>query len=228
MFARSRPQSVSTFAPDKGGARPDLLASAPTLVLGLICLLAIAFVGWAATMNPLQVCAGVALWGLFLLRRRIGALAGRILAPGRAAPVFEAAQPAAREGDPAASFIGADLAMTGRLSGARRVELHGRLSGEVECDAIRVHAGAELRAHVLHDSMEIVPGAIFEGSALPYSALVRPAAAAVAVAPQSATPQSAAPKSNASSPPRLRPRRAQARKPAPAPVFSRPLVPERQ
>ena len=155
-------------AADDGAAGPPILARAPTVVLALICIIILAVVGWAALRNPLPVLVGVALWGAFVLRPSLAVAARAAIRPSRSArgPAQDAAVPGNRA-QTAIAIIGADLRAEGVLSGASRVDVFGRLSGEVQCGVIQVHAGGVLRGRILHARLGIAPDAIFEGLALP-------------------------------------------------------------
>ncbi|HTK35879.1 MAG TPA: polymer-forming cytoskeletal protein [Caulobacteraceae bacterium] len=156
-----------------GGAEaapPALLSRQSPLALFCLCLLILAFVGWAVIRSPLAALPAIAVWGAFMLRRRIGRAAARIprlgerilSSPGRAAgpDTPEAAGTA---------LIQADLALEGRLAGAMLVEVFGRLSGDVRSDTVRVHPGGELRGRIAQRRIGLAVGAIFEGTAAPLS-----------------------------------------------------------
>ena len=154
----------ATATPEQ--AAVGFLARQPALVLVCLCLVSLALIGWAALQKPIPVLAGVAIWGVFLLHRR---LVGRARGAPRPSPQA-AASPKAAWSPAAGTFAGtaliqAEMTMTGSLRGAGLVEVFGRLSGDVQCETIRVHPGGELRGRIVHQRIGVADGAIFEGVA---------------------------------------------------------------
>ena len=165
------PRFARSIVPAPAG----VLARAPSPVLILTSLSLLVLVGAALVWRPLPAALGICLWALFASRRAIGRRLRAVAAP-RASAI------PASEDDPAApapvssrsALIGPDLAMVGRLSGAARVDLFGRLSGEVRCDALHVHAGAELRGLSRHRRIAVDAGAVFEGVSTPEALAAAP------------------------------------------------------
>ena len=69
--------------------------------------------------------------------------------------------------------VDADADMQGKIQGDR-VEVFGRMSGQVRCDAIQVHPGGDLSARVTHRLITVAAGGVFEGVAISSSAKQRP------------------------------------------------------
>ena len=154
----------ATASPEQ--AAVGFLARQPALVLVCLCLISLVLIGWAALQKPIPVLAGVAIWGVFLLHRSLG---GRVRAAPRPSPQA-ATSPHAASPPAAGAFVGtaiiqAEMTLTGSLRGAGLVEVFGRLSGDVQCETIRVHPGGELRGRIVHQRIGVADGAVFEGVA---------------------------------------------------------------
>jgi hypothetical protein len=148
------------------------LARQPAFVLVALCFLSLFLVGWLAVRSPTAAVFGAAIWGMFVLRRRIGAgmrdvfqLLRQWLAsvPG---PV-----PVPTD---SVVVIRSEMTLDGRLSRATSVEVFGRLSGEIQCQTIYVHPGGELLGNIVHRQLGVAAGGVFEGTAWPTSRSVVP------------------------------------------------------
>ena len=66
--------------------------------------------------------------------------------------------------------VGVGAELEGEVLG-ETIEVLGRLTGQVVCDAVHVRPGGELSAHMAYRLVSVAPGAAFEGVAV--SSLVR-------------------------------------------------------